>query len=359
LIDDEDYGLNQYWGEVREMYMPFEGPQRSSFSETYEHEMPGGQYTNLQFQARQLGLGSDWGKIKRTYKQANDVLGDIIKVTPSSKVVGDLAQFMVSNNLDDVKLQENALNLTVPKSVIEYLQGYLGQPHGGFPEPLRSNLLKAAGAKPITGRPGDSIPPYDFEKVRKELEERHGKELDIRPVDLVSYALYPDVFEDFCKFRKEYGNITVLPTEYLLRPIKYGETVSVNCKDGSKMDVKLIAVGEVDKKKGTRTVCFDVNGWFRTVDIQDKSVKVETKKREKANTSNPGSIGSPMTGSVVEVKVKSGSEVKKNDVVAVLTAMKMELVVKSTVAGKVKRVVVEKGSDVEAGDLIVELEVRG
>ena len=359
LIDDEDYGLNQYWGDVRDVYAHFEGPQRSSFSETYEHEMPGGQYTNLQFQAKQLGLGSDWGKIKRTYKQANDALGDIIKVTPSSKVVGDLAQFMVSNNLDDVKLQEQALNLTVPKSVIEYLQGYLGQPHGGFPEPLRSNLLKAAGAKPISGRPGDSIAAYDFEKAKKDLEERHGKELDIRPVDLLSYALYPDVFEDFCKFRKEFGNITVLPTEYTLRPIKFGELVKVGCKDGTQLEIKLIAVGEVDKKKGTRVVCFDVNGWFRTCEVSDKSIKVETKKKEKANAANPGSIGSPMTGSVVEIKVKAGSEVKKNEVVAVLTAMKMELVVKATVAGKVKRVLLEKGADVEAGDLIVELEVRG
>jgi pyruvate carboxylase len=359
LVDDEDYGINQYWGEVREMYLPFEGPQRSSFSETYEHEMPGGQYTNLQFQARQLGLGSDWGKIKKTYQEANDALGDIIKVTPSSKVVGDLAQFMVSNKLDGAKLLEQSPNLVVPKSVIEYLQGYLGQPHGGFPEPLRSNLLKASGATPINGRPGDSIAPLDFAKLKSELEERHGKELEIRDVDVLSAALYPDVFEDFCKFRKEYGNITVLPTEYVLRPIKFGETVSVVCKDGTPMDIKLIAVGEVDKKTGQRTVCFDVNGWFRTVDVHDKSVKVDTKKREKANPSNPGSIGSPMTGTVVEVKTKVGAEVKKNDIVAVLTAMKMELVVKSSVAGKVKRILVEKGSDVESGDLVLELEVRG
>jgi pyruvate carboxylase len=359
LIDDEDYGLNQYWGDVRELYLPFEGPQRSSFSETYEHEMPGGQYTNLQFQAKQLGLGSDWGKIKRTYQQANEVLGDIIKVTPSSKVVGDLAQFMTANNLDDVKLMEQSPNLQVPKSVLEYLQGYLGQPHGGFPEPLRTNLLKAAGLQPIHGRPGDSIAPLDFAKLTKELEERHGKELDIRPVDVISAALYPEVFEDFCKFRKEYGNLTTVPTEYLLRPIKFNEKVSLKLKDNTEMDIQLIAIGEVDKKKGTRVVCFDVNGWFRTVEVADKSIKVETKKKEKANPSNPGSIGSPMTGSVVEVKFKVGQEVKKNDVVAVLTAMKMELVVKSSVNGKVKRVLMEKGSDLEAGDLILELEVRG
>lgn len=296
LVDDEDYGVNQYWGEVREVYAPFEGPQRSSFSETYEHEMPGGQYTNLQFQAKQLGLGSDWGKIKKTYKEANEALGDIIKVTPSSKVVGDLAQFMVSNNLDYAKLLAESKTTQVPKSVLEYLQGYLGQPHGGFPEPIRTNLLNAAGLKPISGRPGDSIAPLDFAKLTKELEEKHGKELDIRPVDVLSAALYPDVFEDYCKFRKEYGNITVLPTEYVLRPIKFGELVSITLKDGTKMDIKLIAVGEVDKKKGTRTVCFEVNGWFRTVDVQDKSIKVDTKKNEKANASNPGSIGSPMTG---------------------------------------------------------------
>lgn len=347
LVDDEDYGIDQYWGLVREVYAPFEGPQRSSFSETYEHEMPGGQYTNLQFQARQLGLGHEWGKIKKTYQEANEALGDIIKVTPSSKVVGDLAQFMVSNKLDGAKLLEQSENLVVPKSVVEYLQGYLGQPPGGFPEPLRSNLLKAAGAKPITGRPGDSIPPLDFDKLRKDLEEKHGKELEIRDVDLLSAALYPDVFEDFCKFRKEFGNITVLPTEYVLRPIKFGEVVKIVCKDGTPMDIKLIAIGQADPKTGLRTACFDVNGWFRTVDVPDKSIKVETKKREKANTSNAGSIGSPMTGTVVEVKTKVGAEVKKNDIVAVLTAMKMELVVKSTVSGKVKRILVEKGSDVE------------
>ena len=347
LVDDEDYGLNQYWGEVREVYAPFEGPQRSSFSETYEHEMPGGQYTNLQFQAKQLGLGSDWGKIKRTYKQANDVLGDIIKVTPSSKVVGDLAQFMVSNNLDDVQLLEQSPNLTVPKSIIEYLQGYLGQPHGGFPEPLRTNLLTAAGVKPIHGRPGESILPMDFEKLKRDLNEKHGKELDIRPVDVISAALYPEVFEDFCNFRKEYGNLTVLPTEYLLRPIKFGEKVSLSLKDNTQMDISLIAVGEVDAKKGTRIVCFDVNGWFRTVEVHDKSIKVETKKKEKANASNPGSIGSPMTGSVVEVKFKVGQDVKKNEVVAVLTAMKMELVVKAPADGKVKRVILAKGDDCE------------
>lgn len=207
--------VNNFWDECRQMYSPFESGQLTGDSEVVLHEMPGGQMTNLLYQSKQLGLSGQWSAIKRAYAAANRILGDIIKVTPSSKVVGDLAQFMVANRLSEAQVHEQASTLSFPQSVVEYLQGYLGIPHGGFPEPFRSAVLRGRklpnGKDRFEGRPGAELPPLDLAGAEKALAEKHGAEL-IREVDVMSSIMYPAVFDEFVRFNNTFGDISVLPT---------------------------------------------------------------------------------------------------------------------------------------------------
>ncbi|EIE82226.1 hypothetical protein G6F46_002417 [Rhizopus delemar] len=347
---EDIHAINSYWEQCRLLYSCFEANVRSADSGVYEHEMPGGQYTNLMFQAQQLGLGTQWKQIKKAYKEANELCGDLVKVTPSSKVVGDLAQFMVSNQLSAKEFEERASSLSLPTSVIEFFQGYLGQPYGGFPEPLRSNILRDLPR--LDGRPGASLPPLDMAKLKEELVEKYGS--SIRDYDVISAALYPKVFADYRDTVSQYGDLSVLPTRYFLSKPEINEEFHVEIEEGKTLIIKLLAVGPLNND-GKRDVYFELNGEARVVGIVDRNSAIEIVTREKANPSNPGDIGAPMSGVVVEIRAKEGSHVKAGDPLAVLSAMKMETVVTAPVAGRVERVAIQEGDSLSAGDLVAKV----
>lgn len=258
--------LNSYWEQCRMLYSCFEANVKSADSGVYDHEMPGGQYTNLMFQAQQLGLGTQWLEIKRAYAEANQLCGDIVKVTPSSKVVGDLAQFMVSNKLTAKDVIERASTLSFPTSVVEFFQGYLGQPVGGFPEPLRSHIIRDLPR--IDGRPGATMPPLDLAKLKEELIEKYGS--SITDYDVLSAALYPKVFAEYRDMVEQYGDLSVIPTRYFLAKPEIGEEFQVEIEEGKTLIIKLLAVGPINGT-GKRDVYFELNGEARVVGIVDKN----------------------------------------------------------------------------------------
>jgi pyruvate carboxylase len=342
--------LNLYWSQVRVLYQCFEANVRASDSSVFDHEMPGGQYTNLMFQASQLGLGTQWTEIKRKYIEANQLCGNIIKVTPSSKVVGDFAQWMTQNKVSAQDVLDRADEFDFPSSVVEFFQGYLGQPVGGFPEPLRTKIIRN---KPrIDGRPGANMEPLDFKKIKAELRTKFGKH--ITDTDVTSYVMYPKVFEEYQGFLQKYGDLSVLPTRYFLGRPKTGEEMHIPIEQGKILIVRLMAVGPVVEGSATRDVWFEVNGEVRAVPVEDNNSAVESVSREKA-TADPGSVGAPMSGVVIEVRVKEGQPIKKGDPLCVMSAMKMESSVTAPVSGTVKRVLVAEGDSIAGGDLVVEL----
>ncbi|PCH44413.1 pyruvate carboxylase [Wolfiporia cocos MD-104 SS10] len=342
--------LNLYWSQVRMLYSCFEANVRASDSSVFDHEMPGGQYTNLMFQAAQLGLGTQWTEVKKKYIEANELCGNVIKVTPTSKVVGDFAQWMVSNGFSKKDVLDRAEQLDFPSSVVEFFQGYLGQPVGGFPEPLRTKIIRN---KPrIEGRPGINLPPIDFKKTKAELRSKFGKH--ITDADVTSYIMYPKVFEEYQTFVEKYGDLSVIPTRYFLGRPDVGEEMHISIEKGKTLIIRLMAVGPVVEGRAQRDVWFEVNGEVRAVSVEDKNSAVETVSREKA-TNDPGSVGAPMSGVVVEVRVKEGTEIKKGDPVCVMSAMKMESSITAPVSGHIKRVVVHEGDSINQGDLVVEI----
>lgn len=345
--------LDSYWAEMRLLYSCFEADLKGPDPEVYEHEIPGGQLTNLLFQAQQLGLGEQWTETKRAYKEANYLLGDIVKVTPTSKVVGDLAQFMVSNKLtsDDVKRLANSLDF--PDSVMDFFEGLIGQPYGGFPEPLRTDILRNKRRK-LTVRPGLELPPFDLEGIKEDLTTRFGDSID--ECDVASYNMYPKVYEDFQKIKELYGDLSVLPTRSFLSPLDIGEEIEITIEQGKTLIVKLQAIGDLDKETGVRGIYFELNGEMRKILTVDRSQKMESIAKPKADNHDPLQIGAPMAGVIVEVKVHKGSLVKKGEAVAVLSAMKMEMVVSAQTDGQVKDVLVKDNDNVDASDLIVLLE---
>ncbi|GJN91619.1 hypothetical protein Rhopal_004642-T1 [Rhodotorula paludigena] len=342
--------LNLYWSNVRQLYQCFEANVRSSDSGVFEHQMPGGQYTNLMFQSQQLGLSGQWKAVVKAYIEANELCGDVVKVTPSSKVVGDFAQFLVANKLSKQDVLDQADKLDFPSSVVEFFQGYLGQPVGGFPEPLRSKIIR--DKKRIDGRPGADMAPYPFEDVRQQLIEKFGS--SITSCDVLSYCMYPKVFEEFKDFTLKYGDLSRLPTRHFLAKLPVNEELAVEIDQGKTLLIKLVAVSPVNQVTGFREVLFELNGEARLVSVEDKSAAIETVRRERA-TKEPGSVGSPMSGVVVEVLAKEGHEVKAGDPLAVLSAMKMEQNVTAPVSGKVKRIVVAQGDSLSQGDLLLEI----
>jgi pyruvate carboxylase len=323
---DLDPGLNvhhiraidSYWAQVRLMYSPFEAFLNGSDSEVYEHEIPGGQLTNMMFQASQLGLGAQWAETKKAYEHANDLLGDIVKVTPTSKVVGDLAQFMVSNKLSFDDVQQKAGELDFPGSVLEFFEGLMGQPYGGFPEPLRTNALR--GRRKLDKRPGLTLEPLDLQKIKKDIHAKYGS---VTECDVASYAMYPKVFEDYRQFVQKYGDLSVLPTRYFLSKPEIGEEFHVELEKGKVLILKLLAVGPLSDTTGQREVFYEMNGEVRQVTVDDNKAGVENTSRPKADPGDSSQVGAPMSGVVVEIRVKEGGDVKKGDPLAVLSAMKM------------------------------------
>ncbi|KAL1871885.1 pyruvate carboxylase [Diaporthe australafricana] len=346
--------LDTYWSQLRLLYSPFEAHLSGPDPEVYEHEIPGGQLTNMMFQAQQLGLGSQWLETKKAYEQANDLLGDIVKVTPTSKVVGDLAQFMVSNKLSEDDVKAKAKELDFPGSVLEFLEGLMGQPYGGFPEPLRSDALR--GRRKLDKRPGLFLEPVDFAKVRRDLTKKYGP--GVTECDVASYVMYPKVFEDYKDFTNKYGDLSVLPTKFFLTKPEIGEEFHVELEKGKVLILKLLAIGPLTEHTGQREVFYEMNGEVRQVTVDDKLASVENVSRPKADPSDSSQVGAPMAGVLVELRVHEGTEVKKGDPLAVLSAMKMEMVISAPHNGKVSSLQVREGDSVDGTDLVCKI-VKG
>ncbi|XP_030081221.1 pyruvate carboxylase, mitochondrial-like isoform X2 [Drosophila hydei] len=351
LGDVSEYSA--YWEQTRTLYGPFEctTTMRSGNADVYLNEIPGGQYTNLQFQAFSLGLGDMFEDVKKAYREANFVLGDIIKVTPSSKVVGDLARFMVQNKLSRTDIVEKAKELSFPKSLIEYLQGYIGIPYGGFPEPFRSDVLKDMPR--IDERPGSKIEPLDFDKLRKELFKIFGQ---VSERDVMSTALYPEVTKQFLKNRQKYGCIDKLDTRMFLVGPEMGEEFEVVLERGKVLFIKTLAIANDLRPNGTREAFFEMNGEMRSVHIADVDAMKVMRVHPKARNDVKGEVGAPMPGNVIDIRVKEGDKVEKGQPLIVLSAMKMETVVRSPDSGTVKKIEVKKGMKLNGDDLILVLE---
>ncbi|KAF8428164.1 carbamoyl-phosphate synthase L chain, ATP binding domain-containing protein [Tirmania nivea] len=345
---DHVRAIDGYWAQLRLLYSCFEAGLTGPDPEVYVHEIPGGQLTNLLFQASQLGLGAQWAETKKAYTHANQLLGDIVKVTPTSKVVGDLAQFMVSNKLSYQDVIDKAATLDFPASVLDFFEGLMGQPYGGFPEPLRTNALRGQRRK-LTERPGKSLPPVDLVGIKKQIEKKFGSATEC---DVASYNMYPKVFEEYKAFGERYGDLSVLPTRYFLSRPEIGEEFHVELEKGKLLILRLLAVGPLSEQTGQREVFFEMNGEVRQVTVDDKKAAVENVSRRKADPGDSSHVGAPMSGVVVEIRVHEGTDVKKGDPVAVLSAMKMEMVISAPHSGKVGELVVREGDSVDGSDLI-------
>lgn len=345
-------GLNaysNYWEDVREFYYPFESGLKAGTAEVYEHEIPGGQYSNLRPQAIALGLDEEFETIKKNYATVNKMFGNIVKVTPSSKVVGDMALFMTANGLSEQDVMEQGNQLAFPDSVVSFFKGDLGQPHGGFPEALQKMVLK--GAKPYSDRPNAHLEPIDFEKEMKAFRKEFGEKLS--ELDFISYKLYPKVFQDYLEHRNTYGTVYRIPTLAFLYGLKPGEDIQIPLAIGKTLSIKYMYKTEPDEK-GYRRVSFELNGQGRIIKVKDESLELDIISNRKAKEENE--IGAPLQGRISKIAVVAGDQVKTNDVLFVLEAMKMESSVVATKPGKVKTIHLQEGSLVEQDDLVVEME---
>ncbi len=342
--------LSSYWEDVRPYYQAFESGMNAPHTEVYVHEMPGGQYSNLQQQAKAVGLGDRWDEVKEMYSRVNHLFGDLVKVTPSSKVVGDMALYMVQNNLTEEDVYERGETLDFPDSVIELFEGYLGQPYEGFPKELQRIILK--GREPITVRPGELLEDVDFQQVKETLYRTLN-----RPVtshEAIAYALYPKVFMDYQKIVEQYGNLSVLDTPTFLYGMRLGEEIEVEIEKGKTLMVKLVSIGQA-QPDGTRTVYFELNGQSREVIIKDESIKTTVVSRLKADPTNPSHLGATMPGTVIKVLVQKGEKVSKGDHLIITEAMKMETTIQAPFDGIVRDIYVLSGEAIQPGDLLIEL----
>lgn len=343
--------LSAYWGDVRKYYVDFESGMNAPHADVYKHEMPGGQYSNLQQQAKAVGLGGRWDEVQEMYATVNLMFGDVVKVTPSSKVVGDMALFMVQNDLTEQNIYERGVAMDFPDSVIEFFQGYLGQPHGGFPEKLQALILKDREA--ITDLPGDLLEPVNFEQLADVLDERLGRTPTNQ--ELLAYALYPKVFEQYAKTSEQYSDLSVLDTPTFLYGLRLGEEVEVEIEKGKTLIIKLVSVGE-PQHDGTRVMYFELNGQSREIIIQDMTVEVDNAAAVKADPANPKQIGATMPGTILKVVVSKGAKVSRGDHLLITEAMKMETTVQAPVDGIVKEIYTTAGDTISTGDLLIELE---
>lgn len=342
--------LSHYWEDVRTYYGDFDAKLFFPNPEVYEHEMPGGQYSNLKQQAKALGLEPRWEEVKAMYRRVNDLFGDIVKVTPSSKVVGDMALFMVENDLSEEAVYEKGEHLNFPQSVVEFFEGQIGQPYQGFPEKLQHIILK--GRAPLASRPGELLPPADFMQIKEEITD--FMERPVTDKDVLAYALYPKVFKDWVGFVKEFGDVSLLDTPTFFHGMLPGEEISIDIEQGKTLFIKLLAVGSPNEK-GQRVVSFELNGFLREIVMRDESVKTITTKRRKADPNNPEQIGATMSGTVVKILTGKGAKVKKGTPLMATEAMKMETSIQASLYGFVKEIYVTPGEAIEAGDLLMEL----
>ncbi|HJZ57890.1 MAG TPA: pyruvate carboxylase [Gemmataceae bacterium] len=341
-----------YWEDVRAYYSAFETGQLASSADVYLHEMPGGQYANLYQQAHSLGIGDRWHEVGRMYAEVNKLFGDIVKVTPTSKVVGDMALFMLANNLTPKDVLDPKREIAFPESVVEFFEGKLGEPPGGFPPELRARVLR--GRKPLTDRPGALLPPTDLGKTRQELEGKLRRPPSEHEV--ISYVLYPKVFLDFAAAEARFSDLSVLPTPLFFHGMEKGEEVSIEIEPGKTLIVKFLTVGE-PQPDGKRVVYFELNGQQREVLVIDRSLGADAVKgRPKAEPGNPKHVAAPMPGAVVAVVVAVGEEVAAGQKLLTLEAMKMETTLYAERPGKVAEVLVRPGTQVEGGDLVIRFE---
>lgn len=358
LDTDELTELSQYYARIRPVYKQFESGMDAPNTEIYKYEIPGGQYSNLLAQVKEMGAAEDFEEIKGLYKDANHLLGNIVKVTPSSKVVGDFAIFMFKNGLTKDNILEEGKDLSYPDSVVEYFEGMIGQPEGGFPEELQKIVLK--DKKPITVRPGSLLPDKDFEYIKNGLKENFYIDSMEDPTVLhqkaLSYALYPKVYEDYCRHLEAYNDVTALESHVYFYGLRKGEETTLRLDEGKYLIIKFIDMSEPDED-GYRLLDFEVNGSIREVKVLDKHLEVKTDGRLKADKSNPSHLGSTIPGTVGKVLVKKGDEVTVNMPLMTVEAMKMETTVVSKVDGIVDQVYVKEGEQVNQEDLLISFEL--
>ena len=340
-----------YWEAVREYYYPFESGLKASSAEVFYHEIPGGQYSNLKQQAASLGLGEKVEDIKKTYKEVNELFGDIVKVTPSSKVVGDMALFMVSNGLNNEDVRTKGERLAFPDSVQSFFKGEIGQPVGGFDKDLQKVILK--DIKPFTDRPNEHLAPIDLDKELEKLREKFDEHISYN--DLLSYLMYPKVFEEFFHKKLEYGSIRKLPTPAFFYGLRQNEELIVEIDKGKSILIRLLTIGEPDED-GKRKVFMRLNGQTRIIEIQDKKIEVHSKEHQKIEKGNPNHVGAPLQGKISQYFVKEGDKVKINMPLFTLEAMKMESTITATKEGIVKQILLPAATLVKSEDLVVVME---
>ena len=343
--------ISHYWGQVRRGYAAFESDNRAGASEVYVHGMPGGQYTNLREQARSLGIDDTrWPEVARAYAEVNDMFGDIIKVTPTSKVVGDMALLMVTSGLTRAAVLDPNTEIAFPESVVRLFRGDVGQPYGGFPQDLQRKVLK--GAAPRRRRAGEELPPADFGQLRSEANARAARL--VTDQQFASYLMYPTVFTDYAADRRRFSDVAILPTPVFFYGMQSGQEISVDLERGKTLIVRYVTQSE-PHEDGTRTVFFELNGQPRSVRVSDRSQKPKRPPQRKVDAGNPRHIGAPMPGTVVTINVAVGQRVARGDVVTTLEAMKMEAAVRAEIDGEVAEVLVQPAMQVDAKDLLVVL----
>lgn len=349
--------LSRYYGRIRKVYEQFESDMKAPNAEIYKYEIPGGQYSNLLAQVTSMGSADEFESIKALYKDANDLLGNIVKVTPTSKAVGDLAIFMFKNGLTKENILTAGAGLSYPDSVVSYFQGMMGQPYGGFPKELQKIVLK--DIEPLTDRPGKSLPPVDFEAIKKHLIEKYNygdKSKEVMNQKAISYALYPKVYEDYCEHFQMYNDVTRLESHVYFYGLRKGEETYLNIGEGKQLLIKYLEEGEPDEN-GIRTLTFQVNGMLRTVKIQDKNLEIKADRKLKADKTNPQHLGSSIPGTVGKVLVKEGDAVTENMPLLTVEAMKMETTVVSKITGTVDKIYVQQGDTVSQDDLLISFHI--
>jgi pyruvate carboxylase len=344
--------ISNYFEQVRGHYAAFESGLQAPASEVYLHEMPGGQFTNLKAQARSLGLEERWHEVAQTYADVNQMFGDIVKVTPSSKVVGDMALMMVSQNLTRAQVEDPATDVVFPDSVVEMMDGALGQPPGGWPAAIQAKILK--GEKPNTDRPGAHLKPVDLDATRADLSDQlDGRNVDDE--DLNGYLMYPKVFLDYMGRHRTYGPVRTLPTSAFFYGMQPGDEISAEIDPGKTLEIRMQAVSEVSED-GEVKVFFELNGQPRTIRVMNRAAASEKVSRPKAEAGNANHIGAPMPGVVATVAAQTGVEVKEGDLLLTIEAMKMETGIHAERDAVVKAVHVNAGGQIDAKDLLIELE---
>ncbi|MCF6302110.1 MAG: biotin/lipoyl-binding protein, partial [Devosiaceae bacterium] len=343
--------ISFYWEAVRAQYRAFESDLRSGASEVYLHEMPGGQFTNLKEQARSLGLQRRWHEVAQTYADVNQMFGDIVKVTPSSKVVGDMALSMVSSGLSRADVEDPDREVAFPDSVVGFFAGDLGQPPGGFPKVLQEKVLK--GRKPLDKRPGAYLEATDIEGKRAEISKE--LEVEIDDFQLASYLMYPKVFAEFVRAQNVFGPTSVLPTPVYFYGLSDGDELMVDLSKGFTLVLRYLGRAETNDK-GMVRVFFELNGQPRSVFVPDRHMAGEIVVRAKAEEGNVKQVGAPMPGVVSTLAVKVGQQVTTGDVLLSIEAMKMETAIHCEVDGVVAEILAHPGDQVDAKDLLVRIE---